>query len=190
VLATAAATAELVYVIVPARGPQAYAVHGRITWLVLELIAAGLLWRRGALARGLALIGRRSLLLAAAGTGLLYASASGALYGGSLSPVLTPLGSITGGALLLAAVWFRRALVRRERMWLRLLVPAVAFQVAMTVGSQMQRQLNTGHTTAKVLALQFVVTVAAVAVVAAATFAATWLSRRWQLEWRIAPRSR
>lgn len=190
VLATAAAVAELVYVIVPARGPQAYAVHGRITWLVFELIAVALLWRRAAVVRGLVLLGRRSLLLASAGSALLYASVTNTVYGGVLGPVLTPLGTAAGIGLLVSVVWARRAVLRGERMWLRLAVPAAAGELVVLVGGQLQRQMNRGPTTSKVLLLQFVLSLSVVGLVALATVATTWVARRWQLEWRIAPRSR
>jgi hypothetical protein len=189
-LATAAATAELVYVIVPARGPQAYAVHGRITWLVLELIAAGLLWRRDAVARGLTLLGRRSLLAASVGAALVYASVTDTLYGVALHRVLTPLGMTVGLLLLVSVAWVRRSMLRSERMWLRLAMPALGVEVAVLVGGQMQRHTNTSQSAAKGLLVQFALTFAAVGLVAAVTVAATWVARRWHLEWRIAPRSR
>jgi hypothetical protein len=156
VLATTGAIAELVYVIVPARGPQAYAVHGRITWLVLELLAAGLLWRRDAVVRGVALIGRRSFALAAVSAVLMYASATNTLYG--MRTVFTPLGTTVGVGLLLWIVWTRRSMLRDNRMWLRLVVPAIAVESAVLMGGRVQRTMTSSQTTPKVLLVQFALT--------------------------------
>jgi hypothetical protein len=186
VFATLAVAMEVVLVVQLAGRSSAYLVERQVTILAVELVACALLWRASYVERGVALVGRSSLGRLALAAGLVDASTSysyGLLHGTARSvPSL-----LVALVLLLSVVWSGRA--RLRPVSLRLAAPAVVLLVVAEVGDQLGRKARFSDGGAKVLALQFALSLGAGAVVALSTAAAVILSRRWGIELRLVRRS-